>query len=228
VVASTSESPKVQPKTATTATATKVVAPKKAVAKKTAPKKAAAKKATPKKATPKKATPKKAAAKKATPKKAAAKKATPKKAAAKKPAVSKAEATKAVPKKAASKKTAVNKGETKKASPKKTPVKIESTPAEEVGNDSEAPTQELSKEELAEQRQLAHWEKTRIGVLSFVAKNGGQASLREMHDHSERRFFVAHQSFSRLMEELTNASFLTYDFDSGVATLTDEGRAAAV
>lgn len=62
-------------------------------------------------------------------------------------------------------------------------------------------------------------------MLQFVAEQGGEATLATMHAHSEATFFVAHQTFSRLMEEMTDGGALTYDFDSGVASLTEAGRA---
>lgn len=78
----------------------------------------------------------------------------------------------------------------------------------------------------AEERQRAHWVKTRRGVLQFVADQGGQSNLREMHEHSEKTYFVAHQAFSRLMEELTEEGLLSYDFDNATATLTSLGTTA--
>jgi hypothetical protein len=78
-----------------------------------------------------------------------------------------------------------------------------------------------------EDRQKAHWDRTRRGILRFVADQGGRAGLRELHDHSERTYFVAHVGFSRLMEELTAEGLLDYDHDTAVATLTDAGKAAA-
>jgi len=77
-----------------------------------------------------------------------------------------------------------------------------------------------------EDKQAAHWQKTRLGVLDFVADQGGSASLREMHAHSEATYFVAHVSFSRLMEELTDEGLLDFDFETSVAALTDKGKAA--
>jgi hypothetical protein len=78
-----------------------------------------------------------------------------------------------------------------------------------------------------EDRQKAHWDRTRRGILRFVADQGGRAGLRELHDHSERTYFVAHVGFSRLMEELTAEGLLDYDHDTAVATLTDAGKVAA-
>ncbi|MCB9664780.1 MAG: hypothetical protein H6732_11750 [Alphaproteobacteria bacterium] len=76
-----------------------------------------------------------------------------------------------------------------------------------------------------EERQAAHLARTRKGLLRFVHDQGGRAGLRELHDYSEKTFFVAHVGFSRMMEELTEHGLLDYDHDDAVATLTDAGRA---
>jgi hypothetical protein len=75
------------------------------------------------------------------------------------------------------------------------------------------------------ERQKKHWDRTRKGVLRFVREKGGSATLRDLHDHSEQTYFVAHVSFSRLMEELTGEALLSYDHNTATAALTDAGRA---
>lgn len=77
----------------------------------------------------------------------------------------------------------------------------------------------------AAEKQRRHWERARRGVLRFVAERGGSASLKELHEHAESTYFVAHVSFSRLMEELTGEALLGYDHATATATLTDAGRA---
>jgi len=79
--------------------------------------------------------------------------------------------------------------------------------------------------EQAAAKQKAHWETTRNGVLQFVVDQGNTANLRQMHDHSEQRYFVAHVSFSRLMEELVDEDLLAYNHDTAEATITDKGLA---
>lgn len=76
-----------------------------------------------------------------------------------------------------------------------------------------------------EDRQRQHWERTRRGLLRFVHEQGGKVSLRELHEHSEKTFFVAHVGFSRMMEELTDQGLLAYDHDTALAAITDAGRA---
>ena len=77
--------------------------------------------------------------------------------------------------------------------------------------------------EKAAAKQKAHWDKTRSGVLQFVVDQGKTVSLREMHDFSEQQFFVAHVSFSRLMEELVDEDLLAYNHDTAEASITDKG-----
>jgi hypothetical protein len=67
-----------------------------------------------------------------------------------------------------------------------------------------------------EEKQKRHWDKTRKGVLKWLDEQGGSASMKDMHDFSERKFFIAHRSFSRLMEELTEDGTVTYDATTGV------------
>jgi phosphoribosyl-ATP pyrophosphohydrolase len=70
-----------------------------------------------------------------------------------------------------------------------------------------------------------HFEKTRKAVLKKLAEEGGEAELALLHDYSERRYFIAHKKFSNLMEELVAEELLLFDHGSGMATLTDGGRA---
>ncbi len=70
-----------------------------------------------------------------------------------------------------------------------------------------------------------HWQKTRSGMLHWLKEQGGSAPMSTMHDRSEARYFVAHRSFSRLMEEYTGEALVTYE--GGVVALTDAGKAAA-
>lgn len=79
--------------------------------------------------------------------------------------------------------------------------------------------------ESPEDRQRKHWERTRLGLLRFVHEGGGKASLRDLHEHSEKTYFVAHVGFSRMMEELTDQGLLHYDHDTALASITDAGRA---
>ena len=68
--------------------------------------------------------------------------------------------------------------------------------------------------------------KAKLGVLDHVLKTNadGRMSMADMHDHSERRYFIAHRSFSDLMETWIGEGLVTYDPESGAVTVTDAGR----
>lgn len=85
----------------------------------------------------------------------------------------------------------------------------------------------LSAEEQEKQEKAArHWQKARRGIVGFVAKQeGARASLADIHSHSEMRYFIGHQKFSRMMEELLADGLLSYDAAEGLGTITEAGRA---
>jgi hypothetical protein len=87
------------------------------------------------------------------------------------------------------------------------------------------PPAALSEEERIKQEKAArHLEKTRAGVLRFVAEQGGTASLADMHQHSEMRYFVGHQKFSQMMEGMISEGLLDYNHAEGTGTITPAGR----
>ena len=69
--------------------------------------------------------------------------------------------------------------------------------------------------------------KAKLGVLKHVLDTtpDGRMSMADMHDHSERRYFIAHRSFSDLMETWTSEGLVSYDPDTGTVTVTEAGRA---
>ena len=69
--------------------------------------------------------------------------------------------------------------------------------------------------------------KAKLGVLDHVLKTSsdGRMSMADMHDHSERRYFIAHRSFSDLMETWIGEGLVSYDPESGTVTVTEAGRA---
>lgn len=80
-------------------------------------------------------------------------------------------------------------------------------------------------EPVSEERQKAFFEKARKGVLAWLAeREGGSATLGDMHQHSSERFLVAHQGFSKMMESFVAEKLIDYDRDTMTATLTDAGR----
>ncbi len=86
-----------------------------------------------------------------------------------------------------------------------------------------APAQ-TPEEEKAAAKAAAHMEKTRRAVLRFVEEAGGESGLADMHDYSERRWFVGHKKFSDLMEGLVAEALVDYNGAEGRATLTEAGR----
>jgi len=64
----------------------------------------------------------------------------------------------------------------------------------------------------------------RLGLLKFIAKQGGSIPIRELHTHSLLFYQAGHQAFSQLMEGLTGDELVTFD-DERIFHLTDKGRA---
>jgi len=85
-------------------------------------------------------------------------------------------------------------------------------------------TPESAEEAARAAKAAAHLEKTKRAVLRFVEEAGGVSSLGDMHDYSERRWFVGHKKFSDLMEGLVADALIDYDGAEGRATLTEAGR----
>lgn len=81
-----------------------------------------------------------------------------------------------------------------------------------------------AKAALDEERQRKHWARTRKGMLKWLVDHGGEAPMKDMHDHSEKKYFAGHRAFSRLMEEYTAEGLV--DYNASTVTITDAGRAA--
>jgi len=78
---------------------------------------------------------------------------------------------------------------------------------------------------VSDERQKAYFEKARKGVLAWLAgRDGGAATLAEMHDYSSGKFLIAHQGFSKMMESFVDEGLVDYDGGTGTATLTGAGR----
>ena len=83
-------------------------------------------------------------------------------------------------------------------------------------------------EEAAKAAEMAvkaakHFERTRRAMLKFVVDQGGTASLADMHDRSERRYFIGHKRFSTLMEGLVDEGLIDFDHATGIAAITAGG-----
>lgn len=87
------------------------------------------------------------------------------------------------------------------------------------------PPANLSPEEKAKlEKVAAHQEKARKGLLKWLVEQGGTTNMADMHDYSERRYFIAHQGFSRLMEGFVADGLVDYDARSGGITITEKAR----
>ena len=75
-----------------------------------------------------------------------------------------------------------------------------------------------------ETKQSELLERARLGVLKFVSDRGGSARLSDIHEFSEKKFFIAHQGFSRLMDGMVTEGLMDFDFTSNTAILTESGR----
>ena len=78
------------------------------------------------------------------------------------------------------------------------------------------------------EKQQAHFERAKKGILKFLNENGGALPLAQMHDHSLNKYLIQHQGFSRMMETLVEEKLVEYDFEKDLATLTDLGRTFAL
>ncbi len=74
------------------------------------------------------------------------------------------------------------------------------------------------------ERQKAHFERARKGVVQFLIEKGGQLPLEDLHDYSLNRYLIQHQAFSRLMESLVEEKLVEFDFKDSLATATQYGR----
>ena len=108
--------------------------------------------------------------------------------------------------------------------PAGTPPKASPPPADPPPKASPPPADTPPKAAIDPDKVARHLERTRKGLLRFLDKNGGEAGLAELHDHSERRYFIGHQKFSQLMEGMVMDGLVDYDWDLQQAKLTDSGR----
>ena len=92
--------------------------------------------------------------------------------------------------------------------------------AEPVAEESEA--DKIAKQQARQQKHLA---KARKGVLKHLDGLGGSAQMKDLHDFSERRYFIAHRGFSRMMEFYVDEGLVDFDHDSGTCEITEAGRA---
>ncbi len=68
-----------------------------------------------------------------------------------------------------------------------------------------------------------HRRRTKKALLKLTREQGGTASLGDLHELGERRYFIAHKAFSDLMEEMVAEGLFLYDWSSQEATITETG-----
>ena len=74
-----------------------------------------------------------------------------------------------------------------------------------------------------EEKQKAHFAKTKKAALKLAADNGGSCSMADMHHLTESQFFVAHQRFSIMLEECVAEELV--EVEDNTIVLTEKGRA---
>ncbi len=74
-----------------------------------------------------------------------------------------------------------------------------------------------------DEKQKAHFARAKKAILKLAADNGGTCDMSEMHSLSENQFFIAHQSFSMMLEECVEDGLV--EVDSQTITLTEKGHA---
>lgn len=79
-------------------------------------------------------------------------------------------------------------------------------------------------ESTDEEKQKAHLQKTRKGLIEFMAGMGGIVNIAELHEYSESTYFVGHKKFSDLMEEMIEDGALEHNDETRDFILTDSGR----
>ena len=87
-----------------------------------------------------------------------------------------------------------------------------------------APKPEKGKSDPTEDKVLRHRRKARLGLLRFVSEKDGCVDLATLHKQSEMRYFIGHQSFSTLMEEMVEDGVFHFDWEESKAYLTEKGR----
>ena len=98
------------------------------------------------------------------------------------------------------------------------------TPKETINSTSPPPPKNKSESKpISEDKVAKHWKKAKKGVLKKAKELGSNASLADLHNHSEKRYFIGHQRFSQLMEELVEEELIDYDWEAQEANITPKG-----
>ena len=97
----------------------------------------------------------------------------------------------------------------------------QATPAPSIPTTSLAPTQGGAS---AEDKSAKHLAKTRRALLQKLNDAEGPLTLGELHDYSERRYFIGHKKFSDLFEAMIDQGVVTWDPQAATASLTERGQ----
>ncbi len=76
-----------------------------------------------------------------------------------------------------------------------------------------------------EEKRKAHFEKATKACLKLALDNGGSCEMSDMHTFSESKWFIAHQQFSRLLEDAVANGLI--EVEEYTINLTDKGRELA-
>ncbi len=75
-----------------------------------------------------------------------------------------------------------------------------------------------------EEKVKRHRAKAQRGVLKHLANKGGTMAMKDLHDFSEQRYFIAHAGFSKMMEFFVDNHYVDFDQDTYTVNLSEGGR----
>ncbi len=110
------------------------------------------------------------------------------------------------------------------APPRTEPLPPPSPPATAAKPATPKATDCIDQKPVDETKVKRHREKAQRGVLKHLAKEGGVMSMKDLHDYSERRYFIAHAGFSKMMEVFVEDRYVDFDHDTYTVTITEDGR----
>ena len=94
--------------------------------------------------------------------------------------------------------------------------------AEQVVQKVEQADKPISEEEKRALAAAKHWKKVKSGLIKKIVQTGGEISLGDLHDFSERRYLVGHQKFSQMMEELVDEELVVYSYEDRMVSLGEK------
>ncbi len=103
---------------------------------------------------------------------------------------------------------------TSTATPKSTPQNAPANTLKGVAKETETVDPKIAR----------HRVRTICARLSLTIDKGGMAPLGDLHDLSEKRFFIAHKAFSDLMEEMVEIGVFNFNWNTQEETITEQGQ----